>query len=118
MSGDRTDEQREVSAMRATAHPVRIQILSLLTGAEMSAAEVGGGEMSAEDLLLRAGRELYTWADQQSGNYDSLRIRTRVTEPYVTRGSFHILADAAPEPRVYWHPRFLNRLGQLLGVAQ
>ncbi len=75
-------------------------------------------EMSAEDLLLRAGRELYTWADQQSGNYDSLRIRTRVTEPYVTRGSFHILADAAPEPRVYWHPRFLNRLGQLLGVTQ
>lgn len=27
-------------ALRATAHPVRLQILSLLTGAEMSAAEV------------------------------------------------------------------------------
>ena len=40
MSDDRTGEQREVSAMRATAHPVRLQILSLLTGAEMSAAEV------------------------------------------------------------------------------
>lgn len=75
-------------------------------------------ESSAEDVLLRAGRELYTWADQQSGNYDSLRIRARVTEPYVTRGSFHILADAVPEPRVYWHPRFLDRLGQLLGVAK
>lgn len=75
-------------------------------------------ESSAEDVLLRAGRELYTWADQQSGNYDSLRIRARVTEPYVTRGSFHILADTVPEPRVYWHPRFLDRLGQLLGVAK
>lgn len=40
MSDDRTDEQREVSTMRATAHPVRLQILSLLTGAELSAAEI------------------------------------------------------------------------------
>ena len=35
-SGDR----RDVSSMRATAHPVRLQILSLLTGADMSAAEI------------------------------------------------------------------------------
>jgi DNA-binding transcriptional ArsR family regulator len=34
------DDRREVSAMRATAHPLRVRILSLLTGAEMSAAEV------------------------------------------------------------------------------
>lgn len=40
MSDDRTDEQRAVSSMRATAHPVRLQILSLLTGVEMSAAEI------------------------------------------------------------------------------
>lgn len=71
----------------------------------------------AEDVLKRAGKELYNWADQQSGNIESLRIRARVTEPYVTRGSFHILADAAPEPRVYWHPRFLDRVGKVLGVS-
>jgi hypothetical protein len=75
-------------------------------------------ENSSEEVLLRAGRDLYTWADQQTGNYESLRIRARVTEPYVTRGSFHILADAAPEPMVYWHPRFLDRLGQLLGASK
>ncbi len=40
MAEDQTPEQREVSAMRATAHPLRLRILSLLTGAEMSAAEV------------------------------------------------------------------------------
>ena len=40
MSEDRTGEHHEVSAMRATAHPLRLRILSLLTGAEMSAAEV------------------------------------------------------------------------------
>ena len=39
-----------------------------------------------------------------------LRIRERVTEPYVVRGAFHILANASPSPRVYWHPRFLERL--------
>lgn len=75
-------------------------------------------ENSAEDVLQRAGKELYKWADQRSGNIESLRIRARVTEPYVTRGSFHILADAAPEPRVYWHPRFLDRLGNVLGVSE
>jgi hypothetical protein len=72
---------------------------------------------SAEDVLQKAGRELYKWADMLSGNIESLRIRTRVTEPYVTRGSFHILADAAPQPRVYWHPRFLERVGRVLEVS-
>ena len=70
---------------------------------------------SAEDVMQQAGRELYKWA---GGNIESLRIRARVTEPYVTRGSFHILADAAPEPRVYWHPCFLDRVGELLGVSK
>jgi hypothetical protein len=75
-------------------------------------------ESSAEDVLLRAGKNLYMWADQQSGNYESLRIRAQVTEPYVTRGSFHILADVAPEPRVYWHPRFLQRIAESLKVGK
>lgn len=36
-----SDELNEATqTLRATAHPVRLQILSLLTGAEMSAAEV------------------------------------------------------------------------------
>lgn len=72
---------------------------------------------SAEEVLQQAGKELYKWADQQSGNIESLRIRARVTEPYVTRGSFHILADAGPKPRVYWHPLFLDRLGKVMGVS-
>lgn len=35
-----SEVDRRVSSMRATAHPVRLQILSLLTGTEMSAAEI------------------------------------------------------------------------------
>ncbi|MFC7367262.1 ABC-three component system protein [Vreelandella zhaodongensis] len=72
---------------------------------------------SAENALREAGAMLYNWAEFETGKLESLRIRARVTEPYVLRGSFHILADAAPEPRVYWHPRFFDRLGKVLGVA-
>ena len=73
---------------------------------------------SAEDALREDGATLYNWVEFETGKIESLRIRARVTEPYVLRGSFHILADTAPEPRVYWHPRFLDRLGKVLGVAK
>ncbi|MBY2942809.1 hypothetical protein HF264_24380 [Rhizobium leguminosarum] len=69
---------------------------------------------SAETALLTAGRELLRWAERDTGH---LRIRERVTEPYVVRGVFHILANAGPSPRVHWHPRFLDRLAEILGVA-
>lgn len=61
-----------------------------------------------------AGRELYKWAEMETGE---LRIRERVTEPYVVRGAFQILANARPMPRVHWNPAFMKRLGELLGVA-
>jgi hypothetical protein len=56
-------------------------------------------------------KELYKWAEL---NTDHLRIRERVSEPYVVRGNFHILANRRPTPRVYWHPRFLERLDAIL----
>ena len=71
---------------------------------------------SAQDALREAGETLYNWAEFETGKIESLRIRARVNEPYVLRGSFHILADATPQPRVHWHPRFLDRLGDVLGV--
>lgn len=74
-------------------------------------------EDSAEDALREAGTILYNWVEFETGKLEYLRIRARVTEPYVLRGSYHILADATPEPRVYWHPRFLDRLAEMLGVA-
>ena len=72
---------------------------------------------SAEEALREAGATLYNWAEFETGKIESLRIRARVTEPYVLRGSFHILADSSPEPKIYWHPRFLDRLSKALGVA-
>ncbi len=75
-------------------------------------------EESAETVLLEAGKALYQWADLESGNSCTLRIRERVTEPYVVRGGFHILANTRPLPRVYWHPHFMSRIGMLLGATQ
>lgn len=72
---------------------------------------------SAEESLREAGATLYNWAEFETGKIESLRIRARVTEPFVLRGSFHILADSTPKPKVYWHPRFLDRIGKVLGVA-
>jgi hypothetical protein len=71
-------------------------------------------ESSEDEAYLQAGKELYRWAEMETS---MLRIRERVTEPYVVRGAFHILANARPNPRIYWHPRFLQRLGELLEVA-
>lgn len=73
---------------------------------------------SAEETLREAGKALYLWADMKSGNIGSLRIRERVTEPYVVRGGFHILANARPLPRVHWHPRFMTRISELLGTTE
>lgn len=75
-------------------------------------------EASAEDVLLSAGKALYRWADLESGNIPALRIRERVVEPYVVRGGFHILANFAPVPKVYWHPHFLKRIEQALGTKK
>lgn len=72
---------------------------------------------SADDALRQAGATLYNWAEFETAKIESLRIRASVTEPYVVRGSLHILADAAPEPKVYWHPRFIERVCKVLGVA-
>lgn len=63
--------------------------------------------LSNDAQLLEAGQRLYQWAENESRH---LQIRKQVTEDFIRRGSFHILADEKPEPRVYWHPKFLDML--------
>ena len=77
----------------------------------------GLDEGAAETNLQEMGRALYEWAELHSSNISALRIRERVTEPYVLRGAFHILANNRPIPRVHWHPFFLARVGELLEVV-
>lgn len=62
-----------------------------------------------EEDCQKFGRKIFKHIDQEM----DCRIRSNVSEPYVMRGSYHILADA-DQPKIYWHPQFLDRLTQLL----
>ena len=72
------------------------------------------GEERSEEALVSAGKQIYRWAELET---EHLRIRERVTEPYVVRGAFHILANNRPQPRVHWHPDFLARIEHVLERA-
>ncbi len=63
----------------------------------------------SEIELKRAGRQIFNWMEQTA----DLRIRPNVSELYVMRGSFHMLANK-PTPSVWWHPRFFERLSNIL----
>ncbi|MEG0030705.1 ABC-three component system protein [Acinetobacter sp.] len=49
--------------------------------------------------LLKIGRAIFSWAQNTN-----IFIRPKVTEQYVTRGSFHILADKEDD-LIYWLPK-------------
>ena len=55
-----------------------------------------------------AAKEVLYWAE--TGNIHA-RIKPEVLEPFITRGSLHILAN---EMRVGWHPEFRIRLQNLM----
>jgi hypothetical protein len=63
---------------------------------------------AAEEVKRKAAREVLAWAERAT-----IAIRPGVTEPFIVRGSFHILADESP-PRVWWHPDFQDRLAAIL----
>ena len=69
------------------------------------------GEKAAEEEKVRAARALYEWVEAKA----NFPIRPRCTEPYVTRGSFHILADGL---RVGWHPEFADRVKKALESSE
>ncbi|OQW90478.1 MAG: hypothetical protein BWK78_06910 [Thiotrichaceae bacterium IS1] len=69
---------------------------------------------AAKDLdLQKIGRDIYNAVSEVD-----IRIRPKVTEKYIMRGSYHILADKKPAqksddlPKVYWHPKFKVKLKQ------
>lgn len=71
--------------------------------------ELGTG--AAEEEKKQCARDLYAWVESHA----DIRIRRECTEPFVTRGSYQILAN---ELDVGWHPDFLVRLAAILEPAQ
>ena len=76
-------------------------------------------DASDENRLCQIGRELYDWMEQEA----DYRLRPKLTEEYVMRGTFQYLADrirsdASPrQPFVWWHPKFVERLEGLLATT-
>lgn len=64
------------------------------------------GDTATEDAKEKAARSILEWVEQTI-----ISIRTNVTEPFVSRGSFHILSD---KMRIGWHPEFRDRIALLL----
>ena len=63
------------------------------------------GVAAAEEVKEKAARDVLRWAERTA-----IPIRPMVTEPFVTRGSLHMLAD---EQRIGWHPEFLSAPRQI-----
>jgi hypothetical protein len=65
-------------------------------------------DSAVEAAKRKSARAILAWAERAT-----VPIRPGVTEPFVVRGSFHMLADEKP-PRLGWHPEFRDRLAGLL----
>jgi hypothetical protein len=63
-----------------------------------------------ESYKVRMGKKLFNWMNFEA----DIPIRSKCREPYVQRGSFHMLADGR---KVGWHPDFLERLQKVLTEA-
>jgi len=63
------------------------------------------GECPSEAVMQHTGRDLFRDVDQTP-----VPIKARCIEAYVSRGSYHILAN---DLRVGWHRNYRDRLGQL-----
>lgn len=66
---------------------------------------------STESKKENCGKKLFYSIDQKCDLY----IRPKCTEPYVTRGSYHMLSD---QLRIGWHVDFLERLKHLISIAE
>jgi hypothetical protein len=63
-------------------------------------------DTTPEGTLQETGRRIYNWAEASD-----IRIRDNVRDPYVCRGSFHMLAETT---KIGWHPLFVERLQEVL----
>ncbi|MEW1687389.1 ABC-three component system protein [Streptomyces sp. NPDC091265] len=68
------------------------------------------GDQAAGEAMTAAAKALYRWVEQEA----RFPIRRGCEEPFITTGSFHMLAD---DLDVGWHPQYAARLMTLLEPA-
>ncbi len=61
--------------------------------------------INEEEKLREIGRTVYKNLSDKK-----ISIHKTIEENYIMRGSYHILADKEPEPKIYWHPKFIEFL--------
>jgi len=64
------------------------------------------GDAATDEAKEQAARSVLKWAERTT-----IPIRPSVIEPFLCRGSLHLLAD---DMRIGWHPEFRNRLEVIL----
>jgi hypothetical protein len=68
------------------------------------------GDTATDEAQEQAARSVLAWAERTT-----IPIRPSVTEPFVSRGSLHMLSD---EVRIGWHPEFRARIESLLSAKE
>jgi hypothetical protein len=68
------------------------------------------GAEVAEAEMVAAAKVLYQWAERDA----AFLIRPACDEPFICRGSLHMLADTGT---VGWHPQFIERLRHMAQEA-
>lgn len=68
------------------------------------------GSAATDDAKDQAARSVLAWAERTT-----IPTRPNVTEPFVSRGSLHLLAD---DMRIGWHPEFREQLASLLSAKE
>nr|MDQ3331692.1 hypothetical protein [Planctomycetota bacterium] len=64
-----------------------------------------------EAELAKCGVDLYNWSQATAPHLSGLWVRPQFQAGYMTKGSFHMLAD--DPPRLGWHPHYAQRLASL-----
>lgn len=68
-------------------------------------------EHDADEKMCQAAKKLYEWVETG----DLAKIRYRVDEQNIARGTYQMLADKLS---VGWHPQFLDRIKDLIGQLE
>lgn len=64
---------------------------------------------TSEEAKKKCGILIYNWMELEA----KFPIRKYVDEPYVMRGSYHMLAE---DQKIGWHPDFIEKLKEIFGV--
>jgi hypothetical protein len=85
------------------------RLVDAWTGLKLALEDDLLSDDAQDAACVEVGKQLLRWMETEA----KIPIRRDVVDEFVMRGSFHILANEEA-PRVYWHPKFLERLKMIL----